>query len=90
MRAYELLILIRFPYFQKIHGLPESIKHRSKRITKTYTHAGHPITIDAPANTLHPFPYPSAPNIAGANRGNPKPAKDRRHDTAASAVGKVR
>ena len=46
------------------------------------------MTIDTHANTVHPFPYPSASNIAGANRGKPKPAKDRRHDTAASAVRK--
>ena len=55
-------------------------------MTQTYTYAGHPSVIDTTANTVHPFPCPSAPNIAGANRGNPKPARVRRQNTTASAV----
>ena len=38
------------------------------------------------ARIVHPFPYPSFLNMAGANRGKPKPASDRKHDVAASAI----
>jgi hypothetical protein len=38
------------------------------------------------ASTVSPFPNPSAEYIAGANRGNPQPANERRQDTAAIAV----
>ena len=38
------------------------------------------------ASTVSPFPNPSAEYIAGANRGNPQPANERRHITAAIAV----
>lgn len=37
------------------------------------------------ARMVFPFPYPSALYIAGANSGKPKPASERRHDTAANA-----
>jgi hypothetical protein len=50
------------------------------------TYAGHPNMIARLARTVFPFPYPSLSYIAGANRGNPKPASDRRHEVAASAV----
>ena len=38
------------------------------------------------ARIVHPFPYPRLLNMAGANRGKPKAASDRRHDVAASAI----
>lgn len=53
--------------------------------TAMWTYAGQPITIATTARIVSPFPNPSALYIAGANRGNPKPASDRRHATAASA-----
>ena len=34
---------------------------------------------------VSPFPYPSALYIAGEKSGKPKPAKERRHETAARA-----
>jgi hypothetical protein len=37
------------------------------------------------ARIVLPFPNPSVAYIAGANKGNPKPASDRRQETAASA-----
>ena len=49
------------------------------------TYAGHPTTIDTPARSVFPHPYPSLPYIAGANSGNPKPANERRKIVAASA-----
>lgn len=49
------------------------------------THAGQPITIATQARIVLPFPYPKLWNMLGAKRGKPKPARDRRHDTAASA-----
>ena len=51
-----------------------------------WTYAGHPNIIARHARTVIPFPYPSLLNMAGANRGKPKPASDRRHDVAASAI----
>ena len=53
---------------------------------KRHTHAGHPITMAITASTVSPFPNPSAEYIAGANRGNPHPANERRQATAAIAV----
>ena len=50
------------------------------------TYEGHPNIIAKHARTVHPFPYPSLLNMAGANSGNPKPANDRKHETAASAI----
>ena len=50
------------------------------------TYAGHPNIIARQARIVAPFPYPSLLNMAGANRGKPKPAIDRRHDVAASAI----
>ena len=50
------------------------------------THAGHPNAIARHARTVHPIPYPSLSNMAGANRGKPNPAIDRRHVVAASAI----
>lgn len=40
------------------------------------------------ARIVSPFPNPSALYISGAKRGNPKPATERRKETAASAVCK--
>ena len=53
------------------------------------TYAGHPNIIARHARIVAPFPYPSLLNMAGANRGKPKPAIDRRHDVAASAMIKI-
>lgn len=39
--------------------------------------AGHPIATANAAKTVHPTPYPRRSNMAGANRGNPKPASER-------------
>ena len=49
------------------------------------TYAGHPNIIARHARIVFPFPYPSLLYMAGANRGKPKPASDRRHEVAASA-----
>lgn len=49
------------------------------------TYAGHPITIATQARIVLPLPYPKVSYMLGAKRGKPKPARDRRHDTAASA-----
>jgi hypothetical protein len=38
------------------------------------------------ARIIFPLPYPSFLYIAGANRGKVKPASDRRHAVAASAI----
>ena len=38
------------------------------------------------ASTVSPLPNPNAEYIAGANRGNPQPANERKQVTAASAV----
>lgn len=54
------------------------------------TYAGQPITMATTARIVSPFPYPSALYIAGANRGNPKPAIDRRHAAAARAEYKYK
>ena len=54
------------------------------------THAGQPITNATTARRVSPPPNPSALYIAGANKGNPKPASDRRQETAASARPKRR
>ena len=51
-----------------------------------WTYAGQPNTIARHARIVLPFPYPSLANMAGANRGKPKPASDRRHEAAASAI----
>lgn len=37
------------------------------------------------ARIVLPFPNPSVVYIAGANKGNPKPASDRKQEAAASA-----
>ena len=50
------------------------------------TYPGHPNIIATHARIVHPFPYPSLLNMAGANKGKPKPASDRKHDVAASAI----
>jgi hypothetical protein len=47
--------------------------------------AGQPTTIENPASRVEPPPYPRALYIAGAKSGKPKPAKERKHDTAANA-----
>ena len=60
-----------------------------KEATEVQTHAGQPITIATTARTVSPFPNPSALYIDGANRGNPKPAIDRRQVAAASAEHKT-
>ena len=57
-----------------------------KKSNSRWTYAGHPNIIAMHERTVHPFPYPSLLNMAGANRGNPKPASDRRHAVAASAI----
>lgn len=49
------------------------------------TYAGHPMTNAATAKIVSPFPNPSALYIAGANKGNPKPAIDRKKEAAARA-----
>lgn len=51
----------------------------------TGTYAGQPMTIATIARIVSPLPKPRAEYIAGANRGNPKPANDRRNETAANA-----
>ena len=47
--------------------------------------AGQPNRIATPANTVFALPHPKLAYIAGANSGNPKPAKERKAETAASA-----
>ena len=37
------------------------------------------------ASMESPFPYPRLSYILGANRGNPNPHRERRHETAAKA-----
>lgn len=44
------------------------------------------MTMAITASTVSPLPNPSAEYIAGANRGNPQPANERRQATAAIAV----
>ena len=56
---------------------------------KEKTYAGHPNIIAKHARIVLPFPYPSLLNMAGANKGNPNPANDLKHDVAASAKKKV-
>lgn len=46
--------------------------------------AGHPRTMATTARIVSPFPYPSLLYMDGAKRGNPNPARERRHETAAS------
>jgi hypothetical protein len=43
------------------------------------------MTIATTAKIVSPFPNPSALYIAGANKGNPKPASDRKKEAAARA-----
>ena len=87
--AYLLLMRIRRPYFHNMNGLIINLKKRMNTMkTKKWmgTYEGHPNIIAKHARTVHPFPYPSLLNMAGANSGNPKPANDRKHETAASAI----
>lgn len=59
--------------------------------TNKMTHAGHPSPMERQAKIVFPRPYPSLWNIAGANSGKPKPASERRKETAARAgKGKFR
>jgi len=53
--------------------------------TRIKTYAGQPMTIATTAKIVSPFPNPSASYIAGANKGNPKPASVRKQETAARA-----
>jgi hypothetical protein len=46
--------------------------------------AGQPNTIAKPASREDPPPYPRAVYMAGANNGKPKPASERKHETAAN------
>lgn len=55
--------------------------------SKNSTHAGQPTATANAARIVFPFPYPRAANIAGAKSGKPKPARDRKNETAARAVG---
>ena len=56
---------------------------------RVQTYAGQPMMIAMTARRVSPFPNPSALYIAGANRGNTKPAIDRRQVAAASAEHKA-
>ena len=74
------------PYSQNIHILRGTLvvnDHMAYLTSSTY--AGIPIAAANAAKIVLPFPYPNALYIAGANNGNPKPARERKHDTAASA-----
>ena len=44
------------------------------------------MTIAMAARILSPLPYPSLLYIVGANNGKPKPANERKNETAARAV----
>lgn len=52
---------------------------------KDITHAGQPKAIANAARIVQPLPYPNLAYMAGAKSGKPKPARERRQDTAASA-----
>jgi hypothetical protein len=60
--------------------LRETTKEQGRK-----TYAGQPKTIAATARIVSPFPNPSVLYIAGANKGNPKPASDLKKATAAIA-----
>lgn len=62
------------------------IPQRIIRMISKRTHAGHPRPMARHARMVSPFPYPSFAYIAGANRGKPKPARERRNETAARAI----
>lgn len=49
------------------------------------TYAGQPTTIATTAKIVSPFPNLSALYISGANKGNPKPASDRKKEMVARA-----
>ena len=95
--AYLLLMRILRPYIHNRMGLKyKNIYKKEKKkkmsmednswMDKKGTYAGHPSTIATHARIVLPIPYPSLLNIAGAKRGKPKPASDRKHETAASAI----
>ena len=86
--AYLLPMRIRLPYTHSKKGLDEGPPSgsRQERMGVNSTHAGQPKPIARQASTVFPFPYPSFSYKGGANSGKPKPAIDRRNDTAARAI----
>ena len=83
--AYLLALRMRSPYFQNRNGLNQRALSGSEETNKKMTYEGIPTTIAKHARIVSPLPYPSALYIAGANSGKPKPARERRNVTAASA-----
>lgn len=79
--------LILFPKHHKIHGLWKCVKFVVR--VKLKTHAGQPTAITTHARIVLPLPYPKLLNIVLPNKGNPKPQKERRHDTDAMPIKKA-
>jgi hypothetical protein len=76
------------PIVPKYPGSAAILKGDNSRNKKMKTYAGHPMTNATTAKIVSPFPNPSALYIAGANKGNPKPAIDRKKEAAARAKWK--
>ena len=81
--SYPFPILPKYPRSNPVKHqfqLPLRLKKDNRS-----TYAGHPKVMATAARILFPFPYPKSLYMTGANSGNPNPARERRHDTAASA-----